>query len=199
MLAGCPRSHRRPRPTRGRRAPRRRHLFQARPNRPPKRLRDRMLLRRLLHHRQRRRRPRIRMPRRKPRHLQLRHRRHPLVRQRRRLARHLLRLKRHLRPPKGRPRCQRPRPPPLRRIKLSLLCHRALQVGAMAQGNRCPDSGHQVHQVIRVQANRSRPELLRSRCLQDLEVLLLADPEPLPQWRADPAPCLLTGHLEALP
>ena len=63
----------------------------------------------------------------------------------------------------------------------------------MGQGSRCLDSGHQ---VIRVQATRSRPELLRSRCLQDLEVLL-ADPEPLPQWRADP--CLLTGHLEGLP
>ena len=69
----------------------------------------------------------------------------------------------------------------------------------MGQGSRCLDSGHQVRQVIRVQATRSRPELLRSRCLQDLEVLLRADPEPLPQWRADPAPCLLTGNLEGLP
>ena len=136
--------------------------------------------------RQRHRRPRIRMPRLKPRHPLLRQRRHPVAQQR--PAHHPLRLKHHPRPPKSRRRCRRVRPPRRRRIKLSPLCHRVA-----ARCSRCLDSGRQ---FIRVQVTQ-RPERLRTLCLQDLEVLR-ADPEPRCQCRADPERCLLTGRLEGL-
>jgi len=165
----------------------------AKPNRrQTKRQRERML--RLLQHQGPR--PLTRMLRLKPRPLPLRHRRrrrHPLVRQRQRPAHHLLRLKQHrLRPPpKARHRRQRHRPPPLRRIRLSLLCRRDLQ--AVARCNRCLDSGHQDCQVIRVQATR------RSERPPDTGLgVLRAGQEPLCQCRAGPAQCLLMGRLEGL-
>ena len=188
VLAGCPRSRRTLRPTRGRRAiHRRRPQLLETPKRAPNRLRERTRRSRLPLQRPRRQ-PRTRMPRRKQRHRPQPGRRPP-------------RPKRLMRPSKDRRRCQRPPPPPRRPIKRSPHCPLAPLAPRRrreARGSPCsPDSGHldRLRRVIRVPATRTR-----NQCFREIEVLRPADLEPLCQCQvAGPAPCLPTVHPEGLP